>query len=497
MATVALFSALTFGCSVDGAVRFGPGSGRCVELRVYPANVACAEIDPADPPPGELRREVACDEAQFGDLTLPSEELTLVLIGRSDPDGCAVLGSNCARATPGQDLDLAVAGATTCAASCVDPLCRQDGGTMDAGPTDAGPRDAGPPDAGRDAGTADAGPPPDQCCEGLSDPVDAGVDGGTRVPTTADCDGDGLSNELESPGGGFPDTDGDGVWNGCDTDSDDDGIDDDLEDNVEPSFCDTRPGCTAADVDGDGTPNWLDTDTDNDGAYDGEECLGTCRSYLDSRAIVCGGALVTTDYCGHCLARTCARETSCVDDALPRYCAPGGAERLTIQVGDGPEVTGEDDSGEIVLLPLHGASEPIRFTSLSWLPGGRTMLTIPETGVLFDRFDVDDADCAPVEFADAPECIAIYRVQLVRDDGACTELPGVVVFSTYRIDVGNPTSPHALDDTTGGAALRVVQRGWQYYSPGTGGPWEPSGDSLFEIAVPSDASGCDPAFAFP
>jgi len=73
--------------------------------------------------------------------------------------------------------------------------------------------------------------------------------------TDADCDGDGIPDFAE--GGTGVDSDGDGIDNECDLDSDNDGILDEFE--------------GLADADGDGIPNYIDLDSDNDGISDAIE----------------------------------------------------------------------------------------------------------------------------------------------------------------------------------------------------------------------------------
>lgn len=73
--------------------------------------------------------------------------------------------------------------------------------------------------------------------------------------TTADCDGDGIPNDIE--GGDDADTDGDGLPNSRDDDADGDDIPDSIE--------------GTQDTDGDGKPDFLDTDSDNDGILDGAD----------------------------------------------------------------------------------------------------------------------------------------------------------------------------------------------------------------------------------
>jgi hypothetical protein len=67
-----------------------------------------------------------------------------------------------------------------------------------------------------------------------------------------DCDGDGIENESEEL-----DTDGDGIPDGCDRDSDNDEIPDRVEWKGEPT-----------DMDKDGIPDHLDSDADGDGIHD-------------------------------------------------------------------------------------------------------------------------------------------------------------------------------------------------------------------------------------
>ena len=57
------------------------------------------------------------------------------------------------------------------------------------------------------------------------------------------------------------DTDGDGVKDSLDTDSDNDSIPDSVEAGPDPG--------NPVDTDGDGTPDYKDTDSDNDGVPDG------------------------------------------------------------------------------------------------------------------------------------------------------------------------------------------------------------------------------------
>ena len=89
-----------------------------------------------------------------------------------------------------------------------------------------------------------------------------------------DCDGDGdddmdtISNAEE---GCFQnrDTDGDGVPDYLDIDSDNDGI----RDAIEASWGVEGEGELPVDTDGDGLPNYVDIDSDNDGLLDGDEDL--------------------------------------------------------------------------------------------------------------------------------------------------------------------------------------------------------------------------------
>jgi hypothetical protein len=153
--------------------------------------------------------------------------------------------------------------------------------------------------------------------DGIPDYVEvcgAGATGWSCTPNNSDPSGDddndGIVNykdadwaTLNSAGcAAFLDSDGDGVPNYLDRDSDNDGIPDVIEslgvdangDGVIDNFCDTDgdglsqnvdanntgaagsgQGLGAADFDGDGVPNYLDLDSDNDGIPDIVESYGT------------------------------------------------------------------------------------------------------------------------------------------------------------------------------------------------------------------------------
>jgi hypothetical protein len=94
--------------------------------------------------------------------------------------------------------------------------------------------------------------------------------------TTDDCDGDNIKNNVEagSDKNIVLDTDGDGLPNHYDTDSDGDGINDGVEGDT-------------TDTDNDGTKNYLDTDSDNDAIADSVEGVGDkdndgTANYLDT-----------------------------------------------------------------------------------------------------------------------------------------------------------------------------------------------------------------------
>lgn len=114
---------------------------------------------------------------------------------------------------------------------------------------------------------------------------------------TGDADGDGLTNAQECANPlSCPDTDGDGIANYLDTNSDNDGVNDSLELDAAAAADACLPTSVAAacttgdadndglsngtecsnsfacpDTDGDGTRNYLDTDSDNDGVSDSAE----------------------------------------------------------------------------------------------------------------------------------------------------------------------------------------------------------------------------------
>jgi len=99
-------------------------------------------------------------------------------------------------------------------------------------------------------------------------------------PTSADSDGDGLSDLVEAPGGVALDTDGDGIIDALDPDDDGDGI------LTATEIADSL-ALGNNDPDGDGIPSWLDTDADGDGIPDATEGRGDSNGngvpdYLDA-----------------------------------------------------------------------------------------------------------------------------------------------------------------------------------------------------------------------
>lgn len=92
-----------------------------------------------------------------------------------------------------------------------------------------------------------------EICGASDDSVDSDGDG-----TPDACDACNTANQKSAT----IDTDGDGLFNNCDPDSDNDGIPDAIEDT------DTDGDPNNNDADGDGVPNYLDLDSDNDGLLD-------------------------------------------------------------------------------------------------------------------------------------------------------------------------------------------------------------------------------------
>jgi hypothetical protein len=104
--------------------------------------------------------------------------------------------------------------------------------------------------------------------DGIYDVIEAGgldTNNDGRLDSFVDLNQNGLHDGYESLMGGTdlgdPDSDGDGIVNRLDTDSDNDGIPDATEGN--------------GDLDGDGVYNIVDLDSDNDGLYDVYEAGGT------------------------------------------------------------------------------------------------------------------------------------------------------------------------------------------------------------------------------
>ncbi|TND03509.1 MAG: hypothetical protein FD123_3930 [Bacteroidetes bacterium] len=140
--------------------------------------------------------------------------------------------------------------------------------------------------------------------DGITDVIEAGgtdADGDGIIDGFTDLDGDGLSDNVDPSQGGtplpVPDTDGDGIPDYLDLDSDNDGItdvieaggtdangdgiidgftdadNDGLSDNVDPTQGGTP--LPTPDSDGDGIADYLDLDSDNDGITDVTEAGGT------------------------------------------------------------------------------------------------------------------------------------------------------------------------------------------------------------------------------
>ncbi|WP_282065035.1 Hint domain-containing protein [Aliiroseovarius marinus] len=152
--------------------------------------------------------------------------------------------------------------------------------------------------------------------DGITDNVEAQSSAGYVAPTGNDADGDGVDDAYDatpttgaagSNGLTAVDTDGDGVLDFLDLDSDNDGITDNVEaqstagyvaptgndsdgDGIDDAY-DATPtsglagsfGLTPEDTDGDGTDDYRDTDSDNDGLTDAEEAgHGILQSVIDA-----------------------------------------------------------------------------------------------------------------------------------------------------------------------------------------------------------------------
>ena len=190
--------------------------------------------------------------------------------------------------------------------------------------------------------------------DGITDVTEAGgtdANGDGIIDGYADTDNDGLSDNVDPNNGGTPlptpDTDGDGLDNYLDVDSDNDGItdvteaggtdanndgiidgyvdtdNDGLSDNV-----DTNNGGTmlaVGDFDNDGIENYLDLDSDNDGIVDVIEAGGVDG---DNDGIIGTGPVVDTD--GDGLSDVVDTDNGGTALPVPNTDASGGADYLDI-----------------------------------------------------------------------------------------------------------------------------------------------------------------------
>jgi len=125
--------------------------------------------------------------------------------------------------------------------------------------------------------------------DGIADVVEAEGDdfnADYSIDDFVDNNGNGLSDDVEAFPLSIPDTDGDGIPNYLDVDSDQDGVPDIIESQGIDQDNDGRiddvtdinnngvddatqlAGALPLDTDGDGVPNYLDSDSDNDGISD-------------------------------------------------------------------------------------------------------------------------------------------------------------------------------------------------------------------------------------
>ena len=149
-----------------------------------------------------------------------------------------------------------------------------------------------------------------------------------------DADGDGSVDYIDKVGGldeetgrlgdgriDAIDTDGDGIPDVLDTDSDNDGISDKDEAGI------TEDGGRPADTDNDGTPDYLDADSDNDGVSDGTD---NCRTLANEDQ---------ADMDGDSKGDVC-------DDDIDGDGIPNDLERTTCAAGVDPNPSSGDEGGE-------------------------------------------------------------------------------------------------------------------------------------------------------
>ncbi|MFK7988021.1 MAG: thrombospondin type 3 repeat-containing protein [Sandaracinaceae bacterium] len=361
-----LLSAALTGCARDGVIAVSPPAGtECVELLAYPASVACPSAGapelPSDTP---VRALTTCDGAPFTSADFPKTPLTLIAVAR---DGCAVIGMACAAAQPGEDTLLLIETSLACAPECTEGRCTNPGNACCAAETSD--------DCDGDGFTNDE--------EGLADRMDSDGDGtwdacdtdsdndglldvdecrGECIDdcdvvdgeprVTADTDGDGIEDGLECCGASADGCDPDG--DGCPADVDLDSDDDTLPDAREEMLS-SAAGCAGMDCDADGICNHLDLDSDGDGAYDVREC--PTPSGPECRDAFDPGNLRCgmrrNETCGRCGVTQVCTDFECLPDIRPRYCAPD--HRLRLAVGGMPPALGMEDNDalRVRFTPLH------------------------------------------------------------------------------------------------------------------------------------------------